>query len=294
MRNIYAVAVAATLCATSYAVPVKLPAGMSVDLELQHHVNSSYVPAGSPIYFRVAKDVVIDGQVLVRAGTLAIGKMEQASGRGMVGRSGSMMLDVHTVKAVDGTVVPIAADLSKKGRSRAGATVAWTLFWGLPGLVTHGVNPYLERGAVIAGEVTAETAIDPANASTSPEGALPEPAALRIDLSSKALDGKKPLKFYIEKQKTIDPVIFDVAASPPLVGGAKTLESLQLISVDGVAVPIETLARSATDKTVTFDGWSLVRFCRNGATELRFRGTTSDGKPFESRYQMRVQVEKKD
>jgi hypothetical protein len=100
-------------CAASFAGPVKLPAGMSIDLELQHHVNSNYVPAGSPIYFRVAHDIAIDNQVLIRAGTLAVGKMEQASSRGMVGRSGSMTLEVRTVKAVDGTEIPIEADLNK-------------------------------------------------------------------------------------------------------------------------------------------------------------------------------------
>jgi hypothetical protein len=293
MRSLLAIAAMALSYAPSWAVPVKLPAGMSVNLELQHHVNSGYVAAGSPIYFRVAKDVLIDGQVLIRAGTLAIGKMEQASGRGMVGRSGSMSLDVHSLKAVDGTVVAIAADLSKKGRSRAGATVAWTLFWGIPGLVTHGVNPYLERGMVVVSEVVAETSIDPSNAQAA-EPALPVPADVRVEFSNKILDAKKPFKFYIEKQKTLEPIVFDVTSSPALAGGQKSLETLELIAVDGVAVPTETRARSATERTVTFDPWSLIRFCKNGATDLRFRGSTPDGKPFETLYQMRIQIEKKD
>jgi hypothetical protein len=58
--------VAAGLAAV--AAPVKLPAGMNVPLELQHHVNSAYVPVGSPIYFRVSHDVKIEDQVLNRAG----------------------------------------------------------------------------------------------------------------------------------------------------------------------------------------------------------------------------------
>lgn len=86
-----------SVLSTENAAPVKLPAGMQVNLELQHHVNSGYVPAGSPIFFRVANDVVIDGQTLIGKGTLVEGKMQQASVRGRVGKSGSMTLDVRSV-----------------------------------------------------------------------------------------------------------------------------------------------------------------------------------------------------
>jgi hypothetical protein len=69
MKRVYAFGFfvsAASLSFLCHAAPVKLPAGMSVPLELQHHINSGYVPVGSPIYFRVAKDVRIDGWSILR------------------------------------------------------------------------------------------------------------------------------------------------------------------------------------------------------------------------------------
>src|SRR5689334_22114670 len=77
------------------AAPVTLPAGMLVELELQHHVNSAYIHAGAPIYFRVARDVSISNEVLIKQGTLVTGKMQQANARGIIGKSGSMLLVVE-------------------------------------------------------------------------------------------------------------------------------------------------------------------------------------------------------
>ena len=76
----------AGIASLALSQPAKLPAGMEVPLELQHHVTPKYVPSGSVIYFRVATDVVVDGQALISKGTLVTGKMEQAQNRGMVGR----------------------------------------------------------------------------------------------------------------------------------------------------------------------------------------------------------------
>jgi hypothetical protein len=277
---------------TSRADPVKLPAGMSVELELQHHVNSAYIPAGSPIYFRVAKDVKIDDHVLIRAGTLAIGRMDQAQKRGMVGHSGSMLMSIKVVPAIDGTAVAVDADMAKQGRSRVGATVAWTLFWGVPGLITKGVNPYLERGQKILAAVVADTIIDPDKA-TAPEK-LPDPGT-PFEISKYTFDWSKStnLKFDIERDKDLKTVTFSATPPPGLTVAKTVFASLRLIAVDGIPVPEAVSATASTDHSATFDGWSIVRFCRDGVTELRFRGTTPDGGAIDGVYLMRIKVQKK-
>lgn len=297
MRSIACSLVAiATLLAPgpTQAEPVKLPAGMSVDLELQHHVNSAYVPAGSPVYFRVQKDVKIDDRVLIRAGTLATGKMEQAQKRGMVGHSGSMFLTVRTVDAVDGTVVAIDADLTKQGRSRVGATVAWSLFWGVPGLITKGVNPYLERGEKIVAQTVADTLIDPDK--TAEPQQLPEPAtATAIEIVKYTFENRGPdqLKFDIERNRDLKTVTFEVKPPAGVDDPQSVLAGLQLIAVDGTPVPDTVKATGSTNHSVTFDGWSIVRFCRDGVTELRFRGSTPGGGAIDGVVQVRIKVVKK-
>lgn len=291
------------------AEPVTLPAGMLVELELQHHVNSAYIHAGSPIYFRVASDIAIADQVLIRKGTLVTGKMEQANARGMVGRSGSMSLGVRDITAVDGTHVAVDADLSSQGRSRTGATVAWTLFWGVPGLITRGVNPYLERGTTLDAKVVHDIPVDPGKVagtgdvvapeatdvgSSAAPSALPAPQEMKITGSKFASwSSKKPLQFDIERNKDLKTVEFQVQPPAGVADPAAALRTVELVSFDGVPVPEHMQAVSATAKSVTFDGWSIVRFCKEGATTLHFAGVTPDGQPFAGDYQLMVKIKKK-
>lgn len=283
------------------AEPVTLPAGMLVELELQHHVNSAYIHAGSPIYFRVASDVAIADQVLIRKGTLVTGKMEQANARGMVGRSGSMSLGVRDITAVDGTHVAVDADLSSQGRSRAGATVAWSLLWGVPGLITRGVNPYLERGTTLDAKVVHDVPVDPGKVAGAGDAvssaAVAAPAApqeMKITGSKFASwSSKKPLQFDIERNKDLKTVEFQVQPPAGVADPAAALRTVELVSFDGVLVPEHMQAVSATAKSITFDGWSIVRFCKEGATTLHFAGVTPDGQPFAGDYQLMVKIKKK-
>jgi hypothetical protein len=291
-----AFAVSAVMSVLAQADPVKLPAGMRVPLELQHHVNSVYVPTGASVYFRVAEDVKIDGKTLISSGTLVTGKMEQANSRGMVGRSGSMNLGVRWVKAVDGTNVPVEADVSRQGRSRTGATVGWIIFWGLPGLITKGVNPYMERGTMIDANVMGDTAINPAPIDAAPAAAAAPaepPLALAIKNYKFEGDSVDHLVFDIERNRDLKTVTFEVTPPSALTDPAASLESVQLVEFDGVAVPEEVHATSATNSAITFDGWSIARFCRDGTTALKFRGRSASGQVFDGVYQMRISVKKK-
>lgn len=275
------------------ADPVRIPAGMSVDLVLQQHINSAYTPTGSPVYFRVARDVMVNGQTLIAKGTLVTGRMQQAQDRGMVGRSGSMSLTVRSAKAVDGTEVPIEADLSKQGRSRAGATVAWTLFWGIPGLVTHGVNPYLEKGSEIVATVLTEVAVDPGNALSPPAAVA---AGLTVGITGHQLAGGRrngDMKFDIERKTNLKTIAFDVDLPGEIADPEKTLAGMELLEVDGVPVPEQVKAMSATRKSAVFDGWAIARFCTDGVNTLTLGGVDGKGQRYQGTHQLRVVVKKK-
>ncbi len=275
------------------AEPVRLPAGMSVPLELQHHINSGFTPTGSPIYFRVAKDVMIEGQTLIAKDTLVKGRMEQAAERRMVGKSGSMALGVDSVQAIDGTSVPVEADLEKQGRSRSGATVAWTLFWGLPGLVTRGVNPYLEKGSKLLATVKSDQSIDPANAipaAQKPELGPPAQVTKHVWDNNRANTVKK---FDIERKTTMKTVAFTIVLPEGYTNHDASLASLQLLEVEGVPVPEETRATSVEKGAAVFDGWAIARYCRDGANALTFGGADPDGRRFHATYVMRFKIKKK-
>lgn len=287
-----AVVVSFTLAGVACADPITIPRGMSVPVTLQQNVSSGYVMAGSSIYFLVESDVSIGGQVVIRKGTHVIGKMDASQGRGRVGKSGSMAMSVRSLEAIDGTVVPIDADFSKQGRSRTGATVAWILFWGIPGLLTRGVNPYVERGVTWDANLITDVVVDPAKAK--PVADMTPPAA-SVKVTGHEFAGgsaNKPLEFNIEKDKDLKTVKFtvDTAALP---SAAEALGSLRLVAVDGVPLAEPVSASGATSNSVSFNTWSVVRFCADGSTQLAFQGTAKDGAAFGASYALPVKIKKK-
>jgi hypothetical protein len=282
----------ATFAPGGRAEAVKIPAGMLVELELQHHVTPSYLEVNAPVYFRVASDVAVGDQTIIRKGTLVTGKMEQSNERGMVGKSGVMALGVRTTAAVDGTSVPIDMDMTQQGRSRGGAVVGWTIFWGIPGLITKGVNPYIERGAILEATISGTALVDPANASLVEEQTV---APLEMAITGHKFEGSsaKVFEFDIERNKNLKTVSFQLAPSAGPDSPAASLASIELLTVDGTPVPAPVRATTVTANSATFDGWSVVKFLRDGNTDLGFRGTATDGRTFDGSYSLPIKIKKK-
>jgi len=270
-----------------------LPAGTAVPLVLQHHVNSGYTAAGSPVYFRVADDVLVGDAALIARNSLVVGQMAQASERGMVGRAGTMLVSVDNVPGVDGTRVRVDADLSKQGRSRGAATVGWTIFWGLPGLITKGVNPYMEKGDVLSATVTSAVNIDPASAQATE--AQPELGAEYLVIQHRwaedRVNGPKVLD--IEREADLKDISLTFALPPDVADPVKMLDSLRLYAVDGVRVPEEIKPSSVAEGAAVFDAWSIARYCSNGQTNLQFTGTDANGRAFHSNRELLVEIKKK-
>jgi hypothetical protein len=198
--------------------------------------------------------------------------MLSAANRGMVGQSGSMSFGVNLLPAVDGSMVGVDADLTSKGRSRAGATVAWTIFWGIPGLITKGVNPYLERGTEVSATVLGDSLIDPdkiASNAEVPSGATPAaPLPLTIDKHKFAGSAKKPYVFDIERNYDLKLATFYTQVPVSGFDRSALLHTVELVTVDGQPVPEPIKVSEATADSFSFPGWSMIEFCRDGKTEL--------------------------
>lgn len=275
------------------AEPVTLPAGMTVSLILQHHVNAGYTPAGSNVYFRVAHDVIAGDRVLIAKDSLVTGQMAQATERGMVGKPGTMLVSVESVTAVDGTRVAVDADLAKQGRSRGAATLGWTLFWGLPGLITKGVNPYMEKGDALQAVTTVAMPVDP-------DAARPEPAPVELGFEMQFTEHRwaggranADKTIDIERKSDLESVAFKLALAPEAADASKVLQSLRLYRVDGLPVPDEIRPVSVLDGSALFEGWAIARYCGEGTTNLTFVGTDADGQPFHASHDLTVRIKKK-
>lgn len=289
----FAFAVASlTLFATHgvFAADVRLLSGTDVELVLQQHITSFYTPADTPVFFRVAKDVVVDGHVLIRGGTLVSGRMSQAADRRAAGISGSMTFGVRFVPTVDGENARIIANTTREGRDRGGALAGWTAFWGLPGLVTRGVNPYMLRGTTMYAQVLTErrVRIDGEASPPNVDDASPPATEAAISRVTFADSKAKVFRYDIERSRPLTSVTLSVA-----LPAQETLASLALVRVDGLPIPAAVGARDVHGNDATFGAWSLLQFCRDGTTELGFEGTTSNGTRIRTVHAFEIRIDRK-
>ncbi len=256
------------------AAPVTLPAGTTVPLTLQHHVTESRTPAGTPVYFRVARDVAVDGHVLIRAGTLVTGTMLDAGSHGASGRPETMSLEVRSVPGIDGVIVPVAADLARQGP------------------VAPGVITYLERAATIDATVVHSISIDPERveplAAADPSAAYPLP--LSVIEGDFANSWTEPYRLHIERNATLKPIWFPATPPAPVAESGAILKAVRLVAVDGTPVPVPIAVVAATAKSFAFDGWSIVQYCSNGDNRLSFQAVAPDGRRFASDYVVPMEI----
>src|SRR5882672_8397386 len=90
---------------------VPIPSGTGVRLRLTQFVSSETSRPGDSVAFKVARDVVVDRVVVIRAGATAVGRITEAKQRRIRWwvvyeiRSGELALAVTATTAVDGTLI---------------------------------------------------------------------------------------------------------------------------------------------------------------------------------------------
>jgi hypothetical protein len=97
---------------------VKLTSGTPVILRLPVSINSSTARQGDTVTFEVARNVEVDGKVVISQGAMATGEVASVEKRAMLGEGGKLMVNLRSVKAVDGQEVLIRATLSQEGKNK--------------------------------------------------------------------------------------------------------------------------------------------------------------------------------
>ena len=285
--NLIALLLATWLVAPAAAsdAPTRLPGGTRFMLELAHHITSGRTPAGSPVFFRVANDVVAGDRVVIRKGTVVEGRMQAIGSRGAVGTSGSINFGVRYVPAVDGQNIRVLATVGNKGRSRDGALVGWVFMWGIFGLTTQGVDAYALRGASLEAEVLSDRDI---GSTTAPPAANLETAPRTVPLVAARLGKNKVRSIDVSLERATEkrPLMLEL---PPDVSAS----SVALIGVNGIATIEPVPALAVTDGRAEFDLWDVVKYCDDGSNDLRFQVLQADGGRLEGTYSLAVQLKRK-
>ena len=144
---------------------LSLEKGSMVQLRTTEAVHSRDVQShtfGERVDFEVAKDVVIDGQVVIAAGTQAWGFLGQASqAPGRFFTRGYLQIMVEGTRAVTGEIVPLSGSLEVAGENPfgddGGGGCAGLL---LLGPFVKGNDAEVQRGTYISAQVTESLILD--------------------------------------------------------------------------------------------------------------------------------------
>lgn len=104
-------------------VQVKIPNGVTVEVEAPFEINSQYFRKGDKLSFRVVNPVKVDGVIIIAQGATATAVVTLAERGGHFGRAGRIAWTMQEVTAVDGTRIPLQAGGRIVGDSH-GAKVA--------------------------------------------------------------------------------------------------------------------------------------------------------------------------
>ncbi|MGQ0429083.1 MAG: hypothetical protein ACT4UQ_04040 [Gammaproteobacteria bacterium] len=283
-----ALALTVWACSAPAAEAVQLRSGTPVLLSLEHHVTSGYTPVGAMIHLRVAEDVMAGDRVVIRRGTPVRGRMRQAAGHAMMGASGSMTIGIDSVPAVDGQQLRVVASETRHGRDRSSTASSLAMFGVLPGLVTRGEHSYLPRGSVLRAEILFGRRIATAAAAEPPAAPTHDDAAgMTVARHRFSRSHTEPYRLDLGRDVKLGSVEFslqwDPAASSDTAGWRAAL-----IAVDGKALAEPVHAAAARRDAFEFEAWSVLQYCLEGTTVLRFRVVSPAGEALEADYPVAV------
>ncbi|HET8946013.1 MAG TPA: hypothetical protein VFQ07_03450 [Candidatus Polarisedimenticolia bacterium] len=277
--------VAVEAAATPAAAPknlegmVKIPAYTQGVLELLETVTSEFTPAGTPVSFRLAEDLIVDGQTIAHAGRIVKGIVRESSQAGGYGKAGLMEIVVPTLTTEAGAVVPLVAQATGSGKDNDNGAVAAGLAGGLAGgFAVRGREAFHLAGDRLK-VWTREDAWAPRRPPEASAAAQPEsgPAAPALAFTARASD---VVRFKPSKGYQPDDVVLVLETQD-------SLADLSITSVEDFALPLSLAAKKKVHREdgwhCAFDGWGVVRYLRAGRQapqQVGLTGRLVDGRVF--------------
>jgi hypothetical protein len=127
-------------------MPVTIPAGTPLVVALDKAISSASVNTGESVSFHLVSDYSEFGKVLIKEGTTVRGSVTKVDRREAGGQPGTLTVSVRSVRAVDGTRIPLRGSKAAVGKNRQGqATLLGALTLGL-GATKKGLSAVIAAG----------------------------------------------------------------------------------------------------------------------------------------------------
>ena len=126
-----------------------IPDGTELTVVTVDDISSRDATEGDPVNFRVSKDVVIDGRVVIAKGTLAKGTVTSAVRSGRMGKGGKLGIRLESTNAVDRQRIKLRAAKGKKGDDNTASVIALTMLVSVFFLLKKGKDAKIKAGTEI-------------------------------------------------------------------------------------------------------------------------------------------------
>ncbi|MDB2493481.1 hypothetical protein N9X15_04925 [Flavobacteriaceae bacterium] len=126
---------------------VVLKSGTVIPLETINVIKSDNATVGRTIDLRVTRDVEVDGQTVIPAGSIAKGQITRSQKAKGLGKAGFLEIQIKSVTAVDGQEVYLAGgNVSEEGDDKATLAIVLGLFVCILFLFMKGKNAEIPPG----------------------------------------------------------------------------------------------------------------------------------------------------
>lgn len=126
---------------------VALKAGTVIPLETINVIKSDNATVGRTIDLRVTRDVEVDGQTVIPAGSIAKGQVTRSQKAKGLGKAGFLEIQIKSVTAVDGQEVYLAGgNVSEEGDDKATLAIVLGIFVCILFLFIKGKNAEIPPG----------------------------------------------------------------------------------------------------------------------------------------------------
>ncbi len=158
-----------------------LAAGTQVHLRLLEPVASHTHRRGDRFKLEVAELIAVDGEVIVPAGSPAVGEVIHAAKPGASGKAGELILVVRRLQAGDHEV-KLRSFTAGNGADRYALATGLGVTLGIPALFVVGKNLILPAGTDVYAKVTADTPLPSVLGTETAE--IPQPSVEESSMES--------------------------------------------------------------------------------------------------------------
>jgi hypothetical protein len=150
-----------------YAGTVQLSTNTRVYIETKEDLiaKGDRVTLGQFVRSSVWHDVVVDGRILIEAGTPVIAKVDYVKRRQIAGIKGQMKIGAYETESIDGQTIQLSGGYHKEGKSRMALSITLGVLFILPILIP-GKAAELPAGTVFDAYVDRNWHIDVGNTSS--------------------------------------------------------------------------------------------------------------------------------